>query len=129
MRRPLMVTLAAWVFIVVGAGGILKDVLPLLGPGRASAWAGLMAEGPAGLSFIWPVRAVAVVGGVLVLRGRGWARGLLAAWMVFHVGISLFHSAAETAAHVAIFAVLSWALFHPAATRYLGSRPTAAASE
>ena len=122
MRRPLLLTLGAWAFILVGAGGILKDVLPLLGPDRASAWAGLMVEGPVGLSLIWFVRAVAVVGGVLVLLGRGWARGLLAAWMIFHVGISLFHSAGEAAAHVAIFSVLSWALFHPAATRYFSDR-------
>jgi hypothetical protein len=27
--RPLSLTIAAWAFILVGAGGILKDVLPL----------------------------------------------------------------------------------------------------
>jgi len=116
--RPFSLTLAAWAFILVGAGSILKDVVPLVGPDHASALRGLLAEGGVGLSLIWSLRALAVVGGVFVLRGRAWARWLLAAWMIFHVGISMFHSIGEVAAHVVIFAVLSWALFRPPASRY-----------
>ena len=88
-NRPLSLTLAAWLFIVVGAGGILKDVLPLLGPGRQSAIAALRVEGPAGLALIWFIRLLAVVGGIYVLRRRSWGRWLLAGWMVFHVVLSL----------------------------------------
>jgi hypothetical protein len=71
-RRPISLTLTAWVFIVVGAGGILKDVLPLLGPGRAAALAALRFEGPAGLALIWFIRSLAVVGGIAVLWRRTW---------------------------------------------------------
>ena len=114
-RRPISLTLTAWLFIAVGAGGILKDVLPLLGPGRAAAIAALRFEGPAGLAVIWFIRSLAVVGGISVLRGQSWGRWLLAAWMVLHVVLSLLHSTAEAAAHVGIFAVLAFALFRPPA--------------
>jgi hypothetical protein len=117
-RRPISVTLTAWAFIVVGAGGILKDVLPLLGPGRAAALAALRFEGAAGLALIWSIRALAVVGGISVLRGHAWGQWLLAGWMVLHVVLSLFHSTAEAAAHVVIFAVLAYALFRRPAAAY-----------
>jgi hypothetical protein len=126
-RRPISLTLTAWVFIVVGAGGILKDVLPLLGPGRAAALAALRFEGPAGLALIWFIRSLAVVGGIAVLWRRTWGRWLLAAWMVFHVVVSLFHSTAEAAAHVAIFAVLAYALFRPPAGAYFARTAAIAA--
>jgi hypothetical protein len=120
--RPLSVTLAAWLFIVVGAGGILKDVLPLLGPDRADAFRGLTGEGPLGLTLIWGIRLLAVVGGAFVLRGQNWARWLLVAWMVLHVGISLLHSPPEAAMHVVIFAGLTFLLFRPPASRYFAVR-------
>ena len=117
-NRPRSLTLSAWLFIVVGAGGVLKDVLPLAGPDPRAALTALMVEGPAGLAVIWAVRLLAVVGGIYVLRRRPWARWLLAGWMAFHVAISLFHSVGEAAAHVAIFSLLAYALFRPQATRY-----------
>jgi hypothetical protein len=121
--RPLSVTLAAWAFIVVGAGGILKDVLPLGGAERAAALDALLVEGAPMLAFIWFVRALAVVGGIALLLRRGWARWLLVGWMLFHVGISLFHSLAEAAAHVVIFSVLGAALFRGPATAYFAASP------
>ena len=66
-ERPLSVTLAGLLFILVGAGGILKDVIPLAGSDRPAAMAALQAEGPAGLTLIWGVRLLAVVGGAFVL--------------------------------------------------------------
>ena len=75
--RPLSVTLAAWLFIIVGAGGVLRDVVPLLGPDRAHAIRALATEGAPGLAIIWGIRLLAVIGGVFVLGGRNWARWLL----------------------------------------------------
>ena len=130
MNRPRSLTLSAWLFIAVGAGGVLRDVLPLVGPDRRAALAALLVEGPANLAFIWFVRLLAVVGGISVLRRRNWARWLLAGWMAFHVAVSLFHSIGEAAAHVAIFSLLAYALFRPQATSYFaqadgGPPPTA----
>lgn len=120
-HRPVLLTLAAWAFILVGAGGILKDIVPLAGPDRSAALAALRFEGPLGLAFIWSVRALAVAGGVAVLRAHNWGRWLLAAWMIFHVGISLFHSPGEAAAHVVIFALLGWVLFGPSTSAWLSA--------
>jgi hypothetical protein len=119
-RRPLLLTLAAWAFILVGGGGILKDLVPLVagGPGARAA---VLGEGAPMLALIWCIRGLAVAGGVGVLRGHPWSRGLLVAWMIFHVWISLQHSMGEAAAHVAIFAVLGWALFRPSSTRFFAS--------
>jgi hypothetical protein len=120
-NRPLPVTLAAWLFIIVGAGGVLKDLVPLLGPHRADAMRGLAAEGALALTMIWGIRLLAAVGGVFVLRGRNWARWLLVAWMALHIGISLLHSTLEAAMHVAIFAGLTFLLFRPTASRHFAA--------
>lgn len=117
-RRPRSITAAAWLFILVGAGGILKDVLPLAGPGGSSALKALLVEGPVGLALIWTVRLLAVVGGVLVLDRRNAGRWLLAAWMACHIALSLLHSLSMAAAHVVIFAGLGYVLFRAQATRY-----------
>jgi hypothetical protein len=122
-RRPRAIVAAAWVFIVVGAGGILKDLLPLLGSGAASAREGLLAEGLVGLALIWTVRLLAVIGGALVLNRSNSGRWLLAVWMAFHVGLSLFHSALQAALHVAIFSALAYVLFrHQASSYFVPSR-------
>ena len=117
-RRPRAIVAAAWLFIVVGAGGILNDLLPLLGPGAASAREALLLEGLVGLALIWTVRLLAVIGGALVLSRRTSGRWLLAVWMVFHVGLSLFHSAALAAVHVGIFSALAYVLFRHQASSY-----------
>jgi hypothetical protein len=119
--RPLSVTLAAWLFIIVGAGGILKDVAPLLGPDRGAAFRGLASEGPLGLALIWGIRLLAVVGGAFVLRRCNWARWLLVAWMALHIGISLFHSPLEAAMHTVIFAALTFLLFRPPASKHFAA--------
>ena len=116
--RPRAIVATAWLFIVVGTGGILNDVLPLLGPGAASAREALLVEGRMGLALIWTVRLLAVIGGALVLHGSNRGRWLLAAWMAFHVGLSLFHSPLEAALHAAIFAALAYLLFRREAARY-----------
>jgi len=120
-RRPLSLTLAAWLFILVGAGGILKDLVPLVGPDRVGAVRALAFEGPFGLALIWGIRLLAVVGGAFALRGRNWARLLLVAWMALHIGISLFHSPLEAALHVVIFAALTFLLFRPPASKYFAA--------
>ncbi len=116
--RPRAIVAAAWLFIVVGAGGILNDVLPLLGPGAASAREALLVEGRMGLALIWTVRLLAVIGGALVLKRSNKGRWLLAAWMAFHVGLSLLHSPLAAAVHVAIFSALAYVLFRQQAANY-----------
>ena len=119
--RPRPLIAIAWLFIVVGAGGVLKDVLPLVGPHGGEAFRQLLqGEGATGLALIWAVRLLAVVGGVFLLRGHNWARWMLIAWMLFHIAISLFHSPLEAVLHVVIFAAIGYVLFRPGVSAYLG---------
>ncbi len=55
----------------------------------------------------------ALLGGTFLLYGRGWARWLLAAWMAFHVALSIFHEPLELIAPVVIFGVVAFFPFRP----------------
>jgi len=45
---------------------------------------------------------------------QNWARWLALAWVVFHVGLSLFHPLPELLIHAALCALIAWLLFRPA---------------
>jgi hypothetical protein len=111
-RRPLSVTLIAWLFILTGAGGL------------ASRVSGIKASQPFDYDILWPLglSALAVVGGVFMLRGANSARWLCLLWMVCHVLISAFHSLAEVAAHALILAGLLLFLLRPSVTAYFKCR-------
>lgn len=114
MPRPRIITAVAWLFIVVGAAGLLRDLWPLATSHAAEHLAKLRADGWQDLAPAWSLRALAIVGGIALLRGRNWARWLLAAWMLVHVLISVAHSAAEVLMHLAIFVPLTVLLFRRA---------------
>lgn len=90
----------------------------MLTPGAAQQIAKLRADGLRDLGPAWATRVLGLIGGVGLLQGRNWARWLLVAWMVFHVGLSLFHSMAELLTHVAIFTPLGYLLFRREAQLY-----------
>ena len=118
MRRPPAITAIGWLFIIVGSAGLLKDLWPLLTSEAAQQLAKLKADGLADLGPAWTTRALAVVGGAGLLRGRNWARWLLVVWMAFHVGLSLFHSLPELLTHIAIFAPILYFLFRNSSQSY-----------
>ncbi|MEO8139531.1 MAG: hypothetical protein ABI742_07800 [Gemmatimonadota bacterium] len=118
MRRPRSITLVAWVFIVAGTAGILNDLWPLLTSDAAQQLAKLKADGFRDLAPAWTTRLLAVVGGVGLLGGRNWARWLLLAWMIVHVGISLGHSLQEVLMHTVIFAPLTYLMFRRSVVTY-----------
>src|SRR5512143_2680147 len=99
MRRPRSITFVAWVFIVAGTAGLVNDWWPLLTSQATQQLAKLNADGLWDLGLAWTTRLLAVVGGVGLLRCHNWARWLLAAWMLFHIGISVFHSFPEVLMH------------------------------
>jgi hypothetical protein len=100
VRRPLPVTIIGFLFIAAGAVGLLYHLKD--GFSYENVWVAL-------------VRAIAVVCGIYLLRGRNWARLLAMAWIGYHVILSAFHSAFETAAHGVIAAALAYFLFRRAA--------------
>jgi hypothetical protein len=107
-RRPLLVTIIGWVYIVTGVGGfgLHASEIKTLHPFPYDA--------------LWPLGLgiVAVVAGVYMLRRNNWARWLAVAWMAFHVGISAFGARRELIMHSVLLVVIAYLLFRPEATRY-----------
>jgi hypothetical protein len=107
-KRPIYVTIIAWVYIVTGAVGFVYHLTGF------QARPALAFDAP----WIELVRLTAVLCGVYLLFGRNWARWLALAWMAFHVVVSAFHTLPEMAIHAVFLAVLAYLLTRPAAVRY-----------
>ena len=107
MKRPLSVTLIAALFIIAGISGIVYHF---------PEWKqfGIHSE------TVWPfvVRLTAIVAGIFLLRGSNVARWVLVAWIVYHVGLSFFHSTSELLTHVAVTVVVVVGLFNRKASQY-----------
>ena len=109
-RRPIAVTILAYLLIVMGAIGI------------AYHFGEFKSTPPSEYLLVLFVRLLAIVCGVFLLRGKSWARWLAMAWIAFHVVVSYFHSMREVAMHAVILVVFAVVLFMPAANRYFGTR-------
>ena len=120
-RRPLSVTLVGWLFVLVNAAGVVDVLSPLF---QSGGFARLRSD-PIGLRDFWivlSIRLIGAIGGAFVLAGANWARWLLAAWMAYHVILSLAHSWVEALMHAVIFSVLLYGLYRPASSRFFGPR-------
>lgn len=114
-KRPISVTILAYVYLTVGAIGFAYHFRELLSLQQDIIWAEL-------------TEFLAIVCGAFMLRGHNWARWLALAWIVFHVVLSAFHSPREFAIHGLFCAVIAWILFRPQAARYFRSgRPSTSA--
>ncbi len=107
-KRPIPVTIIAWVYIATGAVGLVYHFRDL-NAGSVFRYDALWIE---------LVRMAAVVCGAFMLRGRDWARWVAVAWIGFHVIVSAFHTLPELAMHCLFFAVIAWFLFRGDATRF-----------
>jgi hypothetical protein len=113
MKRPLAVTILAFVYIGVGAIGFVAHFTDLLSM-DASRYDGLWIE----LTEI-----LAVLCGAFMFRGQNWARWLAVAWIAFHVILSALQPV-ELAIHSLFCALIVWLLFRADAARYFRSRVT-----
>lgn len=109
-KRPIYVTVLAFILIAAGAIGIAYHftefrVLP-----------------PREYFGVLVVRLIAVIAGVYVLRGKNWARWLSIAWIAFHLAISIFHTKEGVAVHTVVLVAFTVLLFLPAADRYFRPR-------
>ena len=104
MKRPFAVTFLGCLFIVAGLVGLVYHLRdrPL-------------EQDVVLVSF---VRILAILGGVFLLLGKAWARWLLIVWLAFHVVVSAFHSASESAAHAVLLVAVTYFLFSGAAAKY-----------
>ncbi|HKW96797.1 MAG TPA: hypothetical protein VJN43_03645 [Bryobacteraceae bacterium] len=107
-RRPIAVTIIAWVYIVVGTAGFAYHFREF--EGRA-VFAG---------DTLWVelVRLAAVAAGIFLLRGHNWARWLAVAWIAVHVVVSAFHSVPQLAVHAVFCAAIAYFLFRREAAEY-----------
>jgi len=121
MRRPVSITIIAWLFILVGAAGLLNDLWPLVTANAARQLAKLKADGLADLGPAWTSRLLAIVGGIGLLRGANAARWLLAAWMAFHIVLGALHSWGRFVTHVAFFVPILYLLFRRSVQPYFCS--------
>ena len=112
-KRPISIAVLSGRFIAVGCVALVYHLLP---QHRGES------HSTAELAWICGVRALAIVAGAFMWFGFNWARWLLAAWIAFHVGISAFHSLFEVTVHGALFVVITWFLFRPAAGAFFKAR-------
>lgn len=107
-RRPLSVTVIAWIYILVSVGGIAAHITDFKPQHLLDQDA------------LWPlvVRLLGTLAGVFMLRGNDWARWLAVAWIAFHVVLSAFQSRHELVVHSVICGVLTFLLFRPPANEY-----------
>jgi hypothetical protein len=71
------------------------------------------------------VRLLAILGGILLLRGSNAARWGLVVWLGYHVILSVFHAPLELLMHALLFAAVAYFLFRPKASAYLWGAATA----
>jgi hypothetical protein len=112
MRRPTTSILVVGVlFLALGLLDVWRGVAPLFDGHSRLAGDDVM---------VLAIGVAALIGGTFVLRGRNWARWLLAAWMAFHVAISVGKPTALVA-HLVIFGFIAFLLFRPPASAHFGS--------
>lgn len=106
---PVSILVVACLYLLVGSIGFFYHFHDLYQP-----------------DFIWieTTEALAVVTGVFLLRGQGWARWLALAWMAFHVVIS-YGDYRKLIIHACILALIAWLLFRADASRYFRRSETA----
>jgi hypothetical protein len=107
MKRPFQVTILGCLFIIAGLVGLGYH----LSERPLDPW----------IILISAIRIIAVVGGVFLLLGHGWARWLMLAWLALHVVVSAFHSLSDSAAHVVLLMAAGYFLLGSSASQYFQS--------
>jgi hypothetical protein len=105
MKQPIPVLIVAILYLLVGGVGFVHH-FPELTAGHGDA---------VGMEVTELLAVVAAVG--LLLR-KNWGRWLALAWIVFHVGLSLFHPLRELLIHAGLCVLIAWLLFRPATARW-----------
>lgn len=114
-KRPLPVTIVACLYILAGSIGLIYHATEL-------KFAALFQNEAV---LVCLIRALAIVGGVCMLRGQNWARWLAILWMAYHVLLSVFHPIGQLVGHGVFLIVIGYFLFRPDASAYFHSaRPT-----
>jgi hypothetical protein len=99
-KLPRLVAFIGWLFIIVGVVGFGYHINEF------------NRENPFDPGVLWVLllRLLAILGGVLLLRGIGWARWVLLLWLGYHVILGAMHSVTELLLHAVIFAGVAYVL-------------------
>lgn len=118
-ERPHSITAVGWILIAFGCTALLIGfVLPLLDSTAAVPRVAHPFE-----FWLTPViQMLAVLCGVLMLYGYGWARWLLVVWIGYHIILSILHSPFELLVHSLLFAAVLYFIFRPQASAYFRGR-------
>lgn len=108
-KRPFEVTFLGWLFITVG---IFSTTYHLL-RGSLDRW----------VIPIVLVGVIAVVAGILLLRGVGWSRWVLLAWLAFHVVAIALESLSGALSHLLLLVVVGYFLLGPRTSGYFQHTP------
>ena len=108
--RPRSLTIIGWLFVAVGATGLVYGLLDL---DNATASRQELLD----LGYATVSRLVAILGGALLLRGAPWARWILVAWLAFHVVLGAFHSFVQFAVHAVLMAIVCFFMFRSGSRR------------
>ena len=108
-KRPLYITIIGWIFIAVGIVGLIYH-----------------GTHPKEEHILWVLllRLLALVCGVCMLCRQDWARWLAAAWLAYHVYVSIHHPISELIIHAVLFVVIAFFLFRHSSTAYFRNTKT-----
>jgi hypothetical protein len=118
-KRPLAVTIIAWLFIAAGLVGLTYHLTEF------------DINVPFKFELVWVLvlRLLVIVCGVFILRGTNWARWLLLVWIAYHVVLSAFHSTSELTMHSVLLAVVAYFLLRRESSAYFRSAKTGDAKD
>ena len=110
-KRPISVTIIAWLFIAAGLVGLTYHLteFDINSPSQFE------------LVLVLILRVLVIVCGVFILRGSNWARWLLLVWIAYHLVLSAFHSTSELAMHSVLLAVVAYFLLRRESSVYFRS--------
>lgn len=106
-NRPLSITFIGCLFILVGAVGFFYHLT------------GFSLQHPYEDALVLAIRLLAILGGIFLLYGKGWARWVLVLWLAYHVILSAFHAMGELVMHALLLATIAYILFRSQASSYL----------
>ncbi len=122
--RPRSITILGWLFIAVGAGGLVAGSWRYIQALSASA-GGIDRHETLDYAYAAASQILALAGGAFLLRGRRWARWALVVWMAAHVVLSAMHATEQVLVHCALFAPIGYFLFRRRASAFLAGRDDA----
>jgi len=111
VRRPVSVTVVAWLFILAGGVGTVYHASEIR-TGQPL---------PHQLFWILAVRLLAVLCGVYLLPGKNWARWGILMWLAYHVVLSGFHDARGSILHAVLLGIIAYLLLRPPAAAFFRS--------